>query len=716
MSAVPHEVDVPVTDLDERDDYFRVSEEGFNLDGIDDPLGDSFETRFRRNPGAISNFFSSMWSHFSFNRTKYRTVPSQGLNLGSDLETESSEGSSSSELRYYKIERLNLQLHRVFLLVFIVGIFVISLLVFPNSRRGVNQISPNEKRILTNSTHNFHPTTIVVSLDGFHPHYINASNCPSMHEMLADGYGAPYMIPLFPSSTFPNHWTLVTGLHPSEHGIVGNTFYDPLLNKRFVNVDNKLGLDPDFWQGGEPIWVTAAKQGVKSAVNMWPGSEVPSKSEHKPLFVDKYNKTELLVNRVDRLMQWIDTDDINMRPELMLTYIPIVDTVGHENGIGGQKLTEAIRSVDEFIALMRKQLTERNLDHIVNLVVLSDHGMAPTSNDRLLIINDIVDIDKVAYFDGWPLLGVRPKEGESIDAMYNDIKTKLAEVPKELSRNYALYKVEDLPNEWAFGGKQKKHKYNYRLAPIWIIPEVGYLLVTRETFEENGHQYKSAGTHGYNNTHLLMRAIFLGQGPYFQEKLKGNNKKILPFSNLNVYNMICEGLNLSPGPNNGAPILSAGFPLKNILPKLWTDESVYPGLSFEVNHVVENATYDRLWRPQQADVAEVPNSNNNLQSLSSFIPEMLATTTVNKSEPTSFESPTASSQSSVSHSTFSSLVSKTTSGSHGLLDTIVGAIEDGFDYIGEGLESGIEYIGDEVDAGLNYVGDVVDHFLGNGQD
>lgn len=595
MSSGPHEVDIPIRDLDERDDLFRTSEDGPDeFDGIEDPLAAEYNVR----RGGFAQRLRSSWNYIIGEQNEYHHVSSQSMDLFSD--DEGAQRARDAELRNYRISRLNQRFSRLTILVIFVFVAVISLLLLPHWNKSDGYTSTgtkSTKRLLSNSTHKFYPTTIIVSLDGFHPHYINASNCPSMHEMLADGYAAPYMTPQFPSSTFPNHWTLVTGLYPSEHGIVGNTFYDPKLDMRFVNVDPKLGLNPKFWEGGEPIWQTAARQGVKSAVHMWPGSEVPNHSPHKPLYVDKFNKTEVLSNKADRVFEWLDTGDIDKRPELMLTYVPTVDTAGHAYGVGGQELTDAIRSVDDFVALLRKGLTERHLDDIVNLVIVSDHGMAPTSKERLIFIDDIMNLDDVAYFDGWPLVGVRPKKTVAVDAMFADIEAKLAKIPAKLRENYRLYRVEDIPEELNFGGESLAHKYNFRLAPIWIIPDVGYSLTTREKFEKNDNELKPIGVHGYNNTHLLMRAIFLSQGPYFKMRL-GEHKKVKPFNNLNIYNLVCDGLDLEPSPNNGSLVVSSEWPFEkmNLLPNSWSDESVYPGVSFGVDHVVFNATYDTLWR------------------------------------------------------------------------------------------------------------------------
>lgn len=712
MSSGPHEVDVPIRDLDEHDDFFRDSEDGrITFDGIEDPfamnsaIDGSGLDKSRR---AVGGLLKATWNKFKTKTNDaYLEVSSFDPSLNDD--DEDSTPNSVVELRNYKIHRLNQRLHRTLALVILVFVVFIMLLLLPHWRlnRDADSASSHEvtKRILSNSTHNFHPTTIIISLDGFHPHYINSSNCPFMHEMLLDGYAAPYMTPLFPSSTFPNHWTLVTGLYPSEHGIVGNTFYDPELRMRFINVDPKLGLNPKFWQGGEPIWLTATKQGVRTAVHMWPGSEVPLDPENAPLFVDKFNKSESLSNKINRVMEWIDTGDINKRPELILTYVPIVDTIGHKFGISGPELVEAIQGVDTFLKQMDQQLSARNLDHIVNLIVVSDHGMAPTSKDRLLFLDDVFDLDRVAHVDGWPLMGVRPKAGINVDEIYSEASKRLGAMPINVQDGYSLYKLEDLPEEWHFGGNHS-HRFNYRLAPIWLIPHVGYSITTRESFDKNNKELKPVGVHGYNNTELLMRAVFMGQGPYFKEKL-GHRKKVMPFDNINVYNIICDGLDLTPSPNNGSLASSDDFAFSThkVLPDFWSDASVYPGLPFTVDHVVQNATYDNLWRNTHKVEGEEKEGQEDAVEQEEHAEEEPESQAVQEDEDDSKGGDDKSNgETGVFH-----LLSD-------LINDGIEMLDNGMEDIGEGFQAGLDLLEDGIEDGVKYLDNNFGSLLGHNPD
>ena len=599
----PHAVDIPVTDIDDPDDDVLFNEQSNHTSGgaDDDSFLDGLDYEDPTPRAGIVGRIQSLFKGRS-GQNSYEMLETGGFS-GQRVEPPTKYSVDPVRVRRdFNIDRLNSKIkHTVIggLLIIVLLVIVILYLTGKVSNSPYYGLSNGiTKRILSNGTHPFHPTTIMISLDGFHPHYISKKVTPTLHEMLLHEYGPPYMTPSFPSSTFPNHWTLITGLHPSEHGIVSNTFYDPLLKKKFVYTNPKVGgLDPDFWQGGEPLWTTAAKHGVRSAVHMWPGSEVPTVGP--PTDFDRFNGSELLSVKVDRILGWIDRELITERPELILGYVPTVDHFGHEFGISGPELTKALTYVDNFVALIKKELSIRNLDDIVNLVFVSDHGMAPTSNHRLLYLDDLLDLSKIQYIDGWPLFGLRPYKEFSVDEVLRELQTNFDKLDKKTARNYRIFKTEDLPKEWAYGGKLHDHKFNYRLAPLWVVPEVGYSITTHKQMEDMGNKYQPKGTHGYNNTEVLMRALFLGTGPFFREKLH-STFKVQPFKNLEVYNLICESLDIKPAPNNGT---SSAVTVDNRLALHdWVDEEEYPGLNFDIDmgHILKESTYDLLFRKNPA--------------------------------------------------------------------------------------------------------------------
>ncbi|RLV92229.1 hypothetical protein JA1_003262 [Spathaspora sp. JA1] len=674
--STPHEVDVPVTDMDDPEDdiIFPETSDQTNdfLDVLDYELDpDSNQSLFNK----VKSLFTNSTNNRSNNYEMVSSRNDDSFELDSDISTPDAidNDDPTINIRDYRVKLLENKLKRRTIAGVVLLVMLMVTTVFMFGRSSAETIIYSQgKRLLSNSTHDFYPTTLVISLDGFHPHYINSKDTPTMHNILVNEYGPPYMTPSFPSSTFPNHWTLVTGLYPSEHGIVGNTFFDPKLNKPFVNTNPKVGgLDPDFWRGGEPVWNTAERQNLITAVHMWPGSEVPDGVGPKGEF-DRYNGSELLVSKVDRVMGWLDKE-IETRPELILTYVPTIDQYGHKFGISGSNLTDALTYVDNFIDLIQRELHARNLDNIVNLIIVSDHGMAQTSNDRLLYLDDLTDLSKLEHIDGWPLFGLRPRDDISVDDIYNEISKKLSQLGDNITSNYHIYKVEDLPQEWKFGGKLQDHKFNYRLAPIWVIPEVGYSITTHQQMKEYDYEYKPRGAHGYNNTHLLMRAIFLGSGPYFNSILPQSGK-VKPFANTEVYNLICDSLNIIPGSNNGT---NPRHVMQNTLPHDWSDGLIFPDLPYEVDHIVrKNATYDLLWRKNKDNQETKPVSTNDnpLQSMISEESTISSLTSASLPKPSDFETST-------SHT--STTTAKPHEGFADIVGHIVDGIEDGVDYVGE---------------------------------
>ena len=369
---------------------------------------------------------------------------------------------------------------------------------------------------LSNGTSEFERTTILISLDGFRADFLGRGLTPTLNDFIANGVSPKYMLPSFPSVTFPNHYTLVTGLYPESHGVVGNTFWDPVLEEEFYYTDPARSMQPKWWIGGEPLWVTAERSGVSSAIHMWPGSEAHIQLE--PTFLDKYNGTELLSRKVDRVLELLDLPGDNdpgivtvtaRRPRMILAYVPNVDADGHKYGPNSTEIRSTISNVDSMLLNLFVGLEQRNLTNVVNVVVVSDHGMATTSTDRLIQLDDLIDLNLVEHIDGWPLYGLRPKDPKDLRGLYDHLSIESAKNP-----NFEVYlRDENMPERYHFSK-------NDRIAPLWIVPKTGWAIVQKEEFnvkeaKENGQIYRPRGLHGYDHENPLMRAIFVARGPAF---------------------------------------------------------------------------------------------------------------------------------------------------------------------------------------------------------
>ncbi|KAI0125133.1 type I phosphodiesterase/nucleotide pyrophosphatase [Xylariales sp. AK1849] len=423
------------------------------------------------------------------------------------------------------------------------------------------KLSINKKReaaqLVSNGTALFAPTTLIISLDGFRADFLQRGITPRLSAFVKEGVSPLYMNPSFPSVTFPNHYTLATGLYPESHGIVGNSFWDPELEAEFYYTDPSRSMDPKWW-GGDPFWVTAEEQGIRTAVHMWPGSEAHIMST-EPSFLDDFNGKEKLPNKVSRILELLDkpgmedpsADIKEMRPQLIAAYVPNVDSDGHKYGPNSTEIRTTITDVDTMMDQIFQGLEARNLTNIVNVIVVSDHGMATTDVSRMIQMEDVVDMGKVDHVDGWPLVGIRPKDVADVQGLYEQAAGK-----SENNTKFEVYlKDKDMPERYHFSK-------NDRIAPLWIIPKTGWAIVTKAEFDieeakTKGLVYHPRGLHGYDHQHPLMRAIFIARGPAFPHQ---PNSRVEPFQNIEVYNILCDSLGMGPMPNNG----TLRLPLKTV--------------------------------------------------------------------------------------------------------------------------------------------------------
>ncbi|KAI0476417.1 ectonucleotide pyrophosphatase/phosphodiesterase family member 1 [Xylariaceae sp. FL0804] len=414
-------------------------------------------------------------------------------------------------------------------------------------------------QLVSNGTALFAPTTLIISLDGFRADFLNRGLTPRLSAFIKEGVSPLYMTPSFPSVTFPNHYTIATGLYPESHGVVGNTFWDPALEAEFYYTDPDKSLDPKWW-GGEPFWVTAEEQGFRTAVHMWPGSEAHVMNM-EPSFLDKYNGAEKLPRKASRILEFLDkpgpedpnADPSELRPQIIAAYVPNVDADGHKYGPNSTEIRSTITAVDTMLDQIFLGLEERNLTDIVNVIIVSDHGMATTDISRMIQIEDLVDLEKVAHLDGWPLVGIRPKEPDDLQELYEQ-----AYAAGRSNPNFDVYlRDKDMPERYHF-------QNNDRIAPLWIIPKTGWAIVEKAEFDiqdgkANNLVYHPRGLHGYDHEHPLMRAIFVARGPAFPHQ---PHSKVEIFQNINVYNILCDSVGMKSIANNGTlhlPLKVVGF-------------------------------------------------------------------------------------------------------------------------------------------------------------
>jgi predicted AlkP superfamily pyrophosphatase or phosphodiesterase len=367
---------------------------------------------------------------------------------------------------------------------------------------------------------------ILISFDGFRWDYMEKTDTPNLDRLVANGVKADALISSFPSKTFPNHYSIVTGLYPENHGIVANTMYDPVFDATF-SLGNREEVQNGRWWGGEPIWVTAEKKGLKTLCNFWPGSEAEI-NRVRPTYWVTYDGNVPNEERVQKVFDYLDKP-AKERPSFYTIYFSDPDDYGHLVGPDSSSINVAIQECDARIGQLIAGLEQRNLFNKVNIIILSDHGMAQLSQDRLIFLDDYLDPTNLKTPNMSPILDIWCDESE-VDSIFNLIYGK--------HPNFSVYKKQDIP--------ERLHYSNHRrIAPIIGIMDNGWSLTSHDYYESH-QSYYSGGTHGYDPEHSDMHAFFLAYGPAFKSGIT-----FPAFENIQLYNLMAKVLELEPAENDG---------------------------------------------------------------------------------------------------------------------------------------------------------------------
>ncbi|PTX97936.1 ectonucleotide pyrophosphatase/phosphodiesterase [Opitutus sp. ER46] len=371
-----------------------------------------------------------------------------------------------------------------------------------------------------------HATVLLISMDGFRWDYLNLypQATPVLRRLAREGVTARGLVPVFPSNTFPNHYAIATGLYPSHHGIINNRMVDPQLGV-FVSSKTQCAEDGRWW-GGEPVWITAVKQGRTSACYFWPGSEAPIAGLHATHW-KPYDYSIPFARRLDELIGWLKVP-APQRPAVATFYFEESNSSGHRYGPDSPELQATLKTLDAQLGTMLARFQAENLP--INLVILSDHGMTPCGPDRVLLLDDYVDLTKVAVDFADTACGLRPAPGVAPET----ILAALGRMP-----HAKAYRSADLP------ARLHVDPANPRVPGIWILPDEGWLVQRRAAFAAARNHFVKA-QHGYDPALPSMHGILIAHGPAFRRGVT------LPeVENVHVYNLLCAAAGLKPAANDG---------------------------------------------------------------------------------------------------------------------------------------------------------------------
>lgn len=368
--------------------------------------------------------------------------------------------------------------------------------------------------------HRDKPHLILVSFDGFKPEYLERFDLPNFRRVLARGARARAMIPVFPSLTFPNHYSLVTGLHPGRHGIVANRFYDPARDQTYALGDPETVTDGS-WYGGEPIWVTAETQGMVAACYFWPGSEAAIRGV-RPSIWTAYDGDVPNEQRVATVLDWLRLAP-ERRPHMITLYFSELDTASHRGPLDSPAVEQAARSLDRVLGLLADGLAALPVGDKVHLLLTSDHGMVETSTAQTVKLDALVDPSLVRVAFGGPVANLHVHGGPpGAQRVRDSINARLG--------HGRAYLREDLPGRFHYSDDP-------RAGDVVVVMEEGWTLATSNRSEREAPE--RWGMHGWDPALPSMHALFAIAGPGIAAGLE-----IPEVHNVDVYPMMTELLGL----------------------------------------------------------------------------------------------------------------------------------------------------------------------------
>ena len=368
---------------------------------------------------------------------------------------------------------------------------------------------------------------VLISIDGFRADYIRRPQARNLSALADRGVRAEWMTSVFPSKTYPSHYTMVTGLWPEHHGVVANTMWDSAIGYRFETGNRDAVADPRWWPA-EPIWVAVERQGRRAAAFFWPGTETAIDGV-RPTWWRRYDGSIPNAERVRQLLEWLSLPP-DSAPVLVTTYFGGVDRAGHDFGPDARETDAAIAHVDSAIGALMEGVDARGLGGKVNLVVVSDHGMTPVAKERTIYLDDYLDLAEVEVIDWSPVAALAPRGSGDAEELYRRLHGRHPRL--------TVYRRDDIPERYHY-------RAHPRIAPVIAVADEGWLISSRS--RDASRLREERGSHGYDPALPSMRALFVAQGPAFR-----TGAVIAPFGSVHVYELLCEVLGLRPAPNDGA--------------------------------------------------------------------------------------------------------------------------------------------------------------------
>lgn len=377
------------------------------------------------------------------------------------------------------------------------------------------------------------PYVILISFDGFRWDYPNRGISPNLEYIKESGVSALSLRPVYPSITFPNHISIITGMYPENHGIIQNYFTDPVTNESYSISDTGAVRNPE-WYRGEAFWETAGRNGIRTASYFWPGSEV-NLQYRRPYYYEKYEHKRDYRKRVEGIIDWLKLP-YNLRPHFITLYFDAADTQGHQTGPDSPEINTQIARLDSMIGLLFSGLRNIGMMDSTDIILVSDHGMAEVSSSRVVNVKTIIGAGKQVQWEG-PVMMVNPSP-DSIDYYYNLLKKN--------ENHYKVYTKSNIPSYFHFSS-------SHLIYPIILVAENRWSL----SYENKKRAHTTGGAHGYEKDEMDMHAVFMAMGPSFRKGFRTGT-----LWNIDIYPLLCKIFNIPPRQNIDGKLDRIEFILK----------------------------------------------------------------------------------------------------------------------------------------------------------
>ncbi|MEN1726943.1 MAG: ectonucleotide pyrophosphatase/phosphodiesterase [Pseudomonadota bacterium] len=368
---------------------------------------------------------------------------------------------------------------------------------------------------------------LLISIDGFRHDYFDLTDTPALDRLVSGGFKADSLHHVFPTKTFPTHYSVVTGRHPGTHGIVANSMWDPIRQTSFSLGNRDAVMDGYWYEGGEPIWVTAEKQGLTAAAMFYPGTEARI-HRTRPTYWQPYNPRVSYDERVAQVLEWMDLP-VEQRPDLITLYFSAIDSAGHRDGPRSEAAARALADMDGYLLDLIEGLEGRGLLDQMHILLTSDHGMSRVYIDQYVLLDEYLDLRRLRISE-W---------GPASHLWAGDLGAEeIHDTLKDAHPNMQVWLREEVPARFHFGS-------HHRVPDVLALADLEWMLSNRP-YMIGRTQHSLMGMHGWDPAYFEMHGMFVAHGPAFAPGSRSPSMR-----SIDLYALMADLLEIEPAWHEG---------------------------------------------------------------------------------------------------------------------------------------------------------------------